>query len=655
MLAKRNKWLVALALTLVLAGCAANRKVARLGTERVDIYKKDLADFLPDETQGVFEPPTEIYTTDEKGNEVILMAARVDEETGDVTPTDVLEAAIVTARFQNRAERSGKVDLEFRIKVPESMLDKDWEITLNPSMYLLGDSVALQPVVVTGAAARERQLRGYERYNRFLESIVTDSLDLTWRHQLERFIERNIPELYAMRTDSSYVSETSWYGVNGVEAIRHYTNSCRRSRNEYKIEHMEDYFHAYVHAPYADNPRLDTVLARVEGPFLYDYQETVDTRPKLRQIGVALSGDIRQGGRLLYTIPTTDTLMFYVSSLSAFAKDIIRYKKEIVYRRKDESTSRNIIFPVGKSGLYPELADNAREIRLIEKTLDQLLVNDIYELDSLVVRANSSPDGPYKRNLELSEKRSASVSGYFNNYMRHLQDSMKTVKGYTVDADGVVRAGWQTTLPTIRSHATPENWDGLDKLVTQDETLTEKDKERYWSVRATKSPDNRDYILRRERFGRYLLDNLYPQLRRVDFDFYMHRRGMVKDTVETTVPDDIYMEGLQALRDRDYNKAIDLLGPYKDYNTAVAYLAMDRNLNALQILEKETPTPAVLYMMAILKSRMGDFQGAVNSYLEACRADKSYIARGNLDPEISVLIKRYRIHATPEEADSGNE
>ena len=71
MLAKRNKWLVALALTLVLAGCAANRKVARLGTERVDIYKKDLADFLPDETQGVFEPPTEIYTTDEKGNEVI--------------------------------------------------------------------------------------------------------------------------------------------------------------------------------------------------------------------------------------------------------------------------------------------------------------------------------------------------------------------------------------------------------------------------------------------------------------------------------------------------------------------------------------------------------------------------------------------------------
>ena len=55
--------------------------------------------------------------------------------------------------------------------------------------------------------------------------------------------------------------------------------------------------------------------------------------------------------------------------------------------------------------------------------------------------------------------------------------------------------------------------------------------------------------------------------------------------------------------------------------------------------------------MAILKSRMGDFQGAVNEYLEACRGDRMYIARGNLDPEISVLIKRYQLHVTPEEAD----
>lgn len=649
---KSVKWILALTVSLMAVACASQRKAARLGTERVDVFKKDLADFLPDQTEGIFEPPTEIVTTDEHGNEVILMAARVDEETGNMEVTDVLQAAVVTARFQNRAERAGKIDLEFRIRVPESMLDKDWQMTLEPRMFLQGDAVGLEPVVITGSAFQDQRMRGYERYNRFMDSIVTDSLDLTWRWQLERFIERNIPELYAMKTDSAYVSETSWYGITGVDAIRHYTNRCRRNRNEYKIEHMEDYFDAYVRAPFRDDVRLDTLLDGRDGPFLYDYAETVETRPKLRKIGVVVSGDIRQkDGRLLYNIPSTDTLNFYVSSLSSFAKDIIRYKKEVVYRRKDESTSRNIIFPVGKSALYPELGDNAREIRLIEQTLEQLLLHDTYELDSLVIRANSSPDGPFKSNLTLSEKRSASVSSYFTTYMRHLRDSVVAARGYAVDSTGRMSAAFQVALPTIRAHATPENWTGLDALVARDTFFTAADRGRYARLRFEKPEDRRDYLMRQERFGTYMLENLYPRLRRVDFDFHMHRRGMVKDTVETTVPDEIYQEGLQALKDRDYNKAIDILGPYKDYNTAVAYLAMDRNLSALQILEKEPATPAVHYMMAILKSRMGDFQGAVNEYLEACRGDKAYIARGNLDPEISVLIKRYKLHVSPEEAE----
>ena len=649
---KSLRWIMVLSVSMLLVGCASQRKLARLGTERVDVFKKDLADFLPDQTEGIFEPPTEIVTTDENGNEVILMATRVDEETGNTEVTDVLQAAVVTARFQNRAERSGKIDLEFRIKVPESMLDKDWEITLEPRMCMQGDVTGMDPVVITGSSFQNRRLRGYERYQRLVDSIVTDTLDLTWRWQLERFIERNIPELYAFRTDSAYVSEESWYGVNGVEAIRHYTNRCLRNRNQYKIDHLEEYYNAYVRSPYPENARLDTLLDGRDGPFLYDYSETVDTRPRLRKIGVVVSGDIRRrDGRLLYNIPPTDTLNFYVSSLSSFAKDIIRYKKEVVYRRKDESTSRNIIFPLGKSGLYPELGDNAREIRIIEQTLSQLLLHDTYELDSLVIRANSSPDGPFQRNLELSAQRSASVSRHFNAYMRHLRDSVVTAAGLAMDSTGRMQAAVRIDLPKIQSHATPENWEGLDVLVAQDPSFTPTDRNRYARLRKVKPEDRRDHMISQERFGPYVREQLYPRLRRVDFDFHMHRRGMVKDTVETTVPDEVYQEGLQALRDRDYHKAIDLLSPYKDYNTAVAYLAMDRNLSALQILEKEPETPAVHYMMAILKSRMGDFQGAVNEYLEACRGDRMYIARGNLDPEISVLIKRYQLHVTPEEAD----
>jgi len=81
----------------------------------------------------------------------------------------------------------------------------------------------------------------------------------------------------------------------------------------------------------------------------------------------------------------------------------------------------------------------------------------------------------------------------------------------------------------------------------------------------------------------------------------------------------------------------------------VAYLSMDRNYSALQILEKEEKTAEVNYMMAILRSRINDIQGAVEAYMEACRQNPVYISRGNLDPEISVLIKTYGLNKQDEE------
>ncbi len=48
--------------------------------------------------------------------------------------------------------------------------------------------------------------------------------------------------------------------------------------------------------------------------------------------------------------------------------------------------------------------------------------------------------------------------------------------------------------------------------------------------------------------------------------------------------------------------------------------------------------------MAILYSRDGDDQNAVQKYMDACRKDRSFVNRGNLDPEIAVLIKRYGLN-----------
>lgn len=126
---------------------------------------------------------------------------------------------------------------------------------------------------------------------------------------------------------------------------------------------------------------------------------------------------------------------------------------------------------------------------------------------------------------------------------------------------------------------------------------------------------------------------------------------MVKDTVHTTVLDSTYMRGVQALRDMDYEAALALLRPYEDFNTAVAYMGMDRNKNAMKILSKMEKTAEINYLMAILHSREGELDKAVECYVRSCKQNPSYVYRGNLDPEISVLIKMYGLNQEEEYID----
>ena len=103
------------------------------------------------------------------------------------------------------------------------------------------------------------------------------------------------------------------------------------------------------------------------------------------------------------------------------------------------------------------------------------------------------------------------------------------------------------------------------------------------------------------------------------------------------------MEGVAAIRDRDYEKAVTLLRPYRDYNAAVAYTAMDYNASAMALLRELPETDKVLYLKALLYGRAGEEARAVECYLKACRLNPSMVHRGNLDPEIANLIQKYDI------------
>ena len=135
---------------------------------------------------------------------------------------------------------------------------------------------------------------------------------------------------------------------------------------------------------------------------------------------------------------------------------------------------------------------------------------------------------------------------------------------------------------------------------------------------------------------RYLREKIYPRLRTVKFDFYLHRKGMEKDTVHTTALDTVYMHGVEALRNLDYKKAVELLRPYKDYNSALAFLSAGYDHSALDNLEKIKESSARTdYLMAVVLSRLERKREAKEYYLRSVDKDPSMAFRANLDPELA--------------------
>ena len=643
---------LAIAILFAVVSCASQRKMKTLqsGTIRPSLALTKEQDFIPDIRKDL-KAQRDTFVIKDGDKEILIMKA-IKNEDGEMVAHDVLDAAVVTARFRNVAERNGRVDIEFQVIVPQSMQDSKWQLRFRPQMYILQDTLDLDPVIITGAEYRKGQLRGYQQYEKFLATIVTNPDEFVNWWLLELFIERNMPDLYAFKTDSTYVSDeefASAYGVTEKEAIEHYTDDLARKANNKRISRREKMYRKYVKVPIVtEGLRLDTVIQTFNGDFIYRYVQPIRTRPKLRKVDVVLSGDIYESDQKIYDIPMSDPLTFYISSLSAFVDNRERYLTKVIERRVEENTACYIEFASGSFEVDETMGNNPDEIGRIKENLISLIQNEKFDLDSIVVTSSASPEGTVKFNERLSQKRSEGISDYFSKWMTHYQDSLERERGFTVDEEGNIVIEKRTHIPMM-GRSSGENWHMLDHLVERDTVMTEDEKKSYICSAEIKDIDKRERSLQGLGCYRHMREKLYPHLRTVRFDFHLHRKGMVKDTVHTTVLDSTYKNGVQAIRYRDYEAALTLLRSYNDFNTAIAYLCMDYNASAMQILESLERTAQVNYMLAVLYSRRGDEQKAVECYVRSCSQDPTYIHRGNLDPEISILIRHYGLNAQPED------
>ncbi len=613
-----SRYYIYIALLALVCSCSPFRKMQDIRSGRVGMTLS-----VSDEAPLEDGEEDEVVIDSIRGtlsDEPIIMNAIKDSETGEMVATDVINASRVVARFRNVAERAGYVSISFDVTVPASLSDSQWQLKVLPLMRIQEDTVSLDALYVTGEKYRAEQLRGYERYQAFLASIISDTTDFIRINQLEIFLKRHYPETYAMKRDSSYVPAPmaeNLFGVTQRDALVHYTKHLKWKLNERRKERKDFMFGKYVKDPIVtEGIRLDTVMTSNDGDFIYRYVHTFRSRPNLKKVMVNLDGKLYAKGNCIHEFPFPEELTFYISSLSGLVDDRPKYRMYIKERRVYDNTKALIDFRQGSAEIDTLLGNNADELRRVRRCIDDVVARNDLELDSLVITASCSPEGSVSLNRRLSAARSEAVCGYIEDF---------------------VPEDWRDSL---RTSEMPENWEQLEKLMINDPTIAEASKRQMLAIITDMSdPDAAERRLSLLPEYRYLREKLYPQLRSVRFDFFMHRSGMQKDTVHTTELDTVYMAGVEAMKALEYKKAVTILRPYDDYNAALAFMSADYNHSALDVLGRlDDADPKVCYLKAMVLSRMEQHEEALK-YYRLCLAYDPYMKyRANLDPEMHLLV-----------------
>ena len=602
----------------MVSACTSYTKVRQMKSGEVAMGLSIREDSQWEEQEEIHDVDTVVAKVSEGP---ILMNAIRDSETGEMVATDVISASKVTARFRNVPERDGYVTIGFDITVPSKMMDSRWQLKIRPAMHIQSDTVLLQPVFITGKGYRQGQLRGYQRYQAFLASIITDTTDLVRMRQLEIFLERNFPETYRMKNDTSIVTQPmaeSLFGVTQMEALKHYTKDWLVKRNEWKKRNKGAVFRKFVKDSIVrEGLKLDTVIT-ASGDFIYQYNHTFKSRPGLKKVAVNIGGELYENGKCILQLPFPDDLTFYVSSLSSLADTSVRYMMIVLERRVNDHTKALIDFESSSAMVDTLRGDNASELKRVLRCVGDVVERDDLVLDSLVVSASCSPEGGYAYNARLSMARSSSVLDLLG---RRITSELK---------------------PLMKASSVPENWHQLRLLVQNDTTLNNLSRKRMLTLMEDLSqPDEVEKKLSQMSEYKYLREKIYPQLRSVSFDFYLHRKGMAKDTVHTTCVDTVYMSGVEAMVKLDYKRAVEVLRPYSDYNAALAYVSAGYNHSALQVLEGLNSNDArVCYLLAMVLSRLGNEKRALEWFERALELAPALEFRANLDPEMSELVRR---------------
>jgi tetratricopeptide (TPR) repeat protein len=266
--------------------------------------------------------------------------------------------------------------------------------------------------------------------------------------------------------------------------------------------------------------------------------------------------------------------------------------------------SAYITFVVNKWEMKPDYMNNRSELRKITDTLDVMVKDPNVSVREIKIHGYASPESPYDHNMMLATNRAQSLT----DYVRRL---------YNLPANVFARA-----------KATAENWEGLRAAVVDlSETILPHKQQILGIIDDTSlQPDPKEAKIKKlypEEY-RYLLQDVYPGLRRSDYDISFNFSDFTLEQAKQIYKTRPYQLSLREMWDvaqtmplygPDYNKVMQTaVNVYPDEPEALINLA-NVAIRQKDILKAETlleragdsgPAQNTRAVIAIIQKRYAD-------------------------------------------------
>ena len=315
---------------------------------------------------------------------------------------------------------------------------------------------------------------------------------------------------------------------------------------------------------YADN--CDNIRRQNDTPQTYSYTDAIDREAWHKNADVVVEADLCGCGDKMknqeYPIATLKEINPW--ELIELANQEPNPEKPM----RELHGSAYITFVVDRWEMKPDYMDNRRELRKITDTLDIMVADKNITVNTIKIHGWASPESPYNHNHMLATNRAKSLTEWLR-------------KNYNLPATAFAPA-----------EATPENWIGLREAIEKmgSDELPHKD-DIYNDVRSlllkdsiviARTADAAEANIKR-RFPQeyqYLLKNVYPGLRRSDYEITFNIRQF--NTIEECL--DIYRTKPHQLSKHELWRVAQTMQPFTDeYNrvmqTSLNYYPDDEAVN----------------------------------------------------------------------------